>query len=468
MRAQYLAELKQLLRLAAPLAAIQAGNQLMGMVDTAVVGRLGGAPLAAVGLAHALFFSISVLGMGVMMGLDPLISQALGARDFARARHLLWQGAWLSSLITAGLTLPILAAPALLVPIGIEPEVAALATSYLSIRFLGLLPMLLFVGVRAYLQAIGLPRPMVVSMLVANLFNLGADVLLVFGGEGLPAWTGPLRAIPAMGVQGAAIATVLCTVLQLAIVAVAVGKIEAPGFAPGMRRFDGAAVKHAFGVGLPIGLQMGAEVGVFALVGLLAGRLGTSNLAAHQIAITLASFSFCIAVGAGSAASVRVGRAVGSGDTLGARRAGLTAVFGGGAFMALAGLVFLAAPKLLAGLLTDDPQVIESAAPLLLVAAVFQVSDGVQAVGAGALRGAGDTRFPFLANLAGHYAVGLPIAMVLGLWSGLGIDGLWWGLCAGLTAVAIALVARFVRLSARPIRPLAAARAEAPASPLVS
>ena len=448
-------ELRQLLTLALPLAAAHAGNQLMSVVDTAIVGRLGAVELGAVGLANSLFFPFTVLGIGAMMGLDPLVSQALGAGDPVRARKLLWQGVWLSLAVAAVLSLPIALAPMLLVPVGIEPAVAEQASNYLWIRLPGLMPLLLFTGLRSYLQALGITRPMLIGVVLGNLFNVPGTWLLVFGGGLLPAWTGPLQAIPALGVLGAGLATTLCTVLQLAVVAAAVRTLPVPSFEAGLRRLDRAELGAALRVGAPIGLQMGAEVGVFALVGVLVGKLGSTDLAAHQIALTLASFTFTVAVGVGAAASVRVGRAIGAGDAPGTRRAGLMALAGGGGWMSLSALIFVLVPGPLASLLTDDPGVIGATMPLLLVAAVFQISDGLQGVAAGVLRGAGDTRFPFVANVVGHYAVGLPVGIALGMWLGLGVNGLWWGLCAGLTVVAAILTFRFLRLSSRPIVPLA-------------
>src|SRR5262249_50461660 len=179
----------------------------------------------------------------------------------------------------------------------------------------------------------------------------------------------------------------------------------------------------------------------------LAGRLGARSMAAHQVAIALASFTFCFAVGVGQAGSVRVGWAVGARDTPAARRSGLIAFGGGILIMSIAALCFWLIPGPMARLLTDQDEVISLTIPLLAVWAVFRRSDGIQGVGAGVLRGAGATRFTFLANVVGHYAVGLPIAVILGLWLGQGVIGLWWGLCAGLTAVAIALLTRFLRLS---------------------
>ncbi len=428
----------------------------MSVVDIAVLGRYGARELAGSGLANALFFAVSILGLGVVMGVDPMISQALGAGDRAGARRMLWQGVWLAMIVTGVLTIPMLLGPMLLPVIGVQQELIEPATDYLLVRATGLAPFLLFIVVRSYLQAHHATRPLLVSMIVCNVFNLIADIILVFGGEILPAWTGPLRLIPSFGVSGAAIATVAGSLIQLWIVAAAVRNIpvDVPDVDK-LHRWNGPEVRRAFTVGWPLGLQMGAEVGVFALVGLLAGRLGTMDLAAHQLVISIASFTFTIALGVAAAGSVRVGLGVGAGDSPAARRSGHAALIGGLVVMGIAALVFVLMPTQLSRIITDNPQVIAIAVPLFMVAAVFQLSDGAQAVGAGVLRGAGDTKFALVANIIGHWAVGFPIAIYLGFYRKMGIVGLWWGLCAGLTAVAILLIIRFERISLKPIARIA-------------
>jgi MATE family multidrug resistance protein len=424
-----------------PIAASQAGLALMGLIDTAVVGRLGAGPLGAVGLANGLFFGLAVVGIGVMLGLDPLLSQAIGARDERRARELLWQSAWLAALLTALLSLPIALLPLLLRPAGIAAALIPDARGFLLWRIPGLFPLFAFAGVRSYLQSRGMVRRMLIAIAVANLCNLGLDVLFVFG------W----GFIPAFGAPGAGIATSLCSFVMWLILVAAARDPQAPRVA---RRPVRADLWLALRVGAPVGLQMGAEVSVFALVGVLAGRLGALPMAAHQIALALASFTFCAAVGVGQAGSVRVGWAIGAGDSRGARRAGLVAFAGGASVMAVSALAFLLAPAALARMLSDQQDVIAAAVPLLAVCAVFQISDGVQAVGAGVLRGAGDTHFAFWANVFGHYLIGLPVAIWLGVHLGGGVIGLWWGLCVGLTSVAIALLSRFVRLAGRELKAL--------------
>jgi MATE family multidrug resistance protein len=443
------AELAALARLALPMSVATAGQALMGVVDTAVAGRAGATTLAATGLGNALFFVSAVFGMGLVLGLEPLVAQAVGARDRAGARRWLWQGGWLAAGIAVALAAPMALLPLALEPLGIAPDVARGAGAYLWLRLPGLPAFLFYFAARSYLQALGSTRPVVVATVAANVANLALDVLLVFGGAGLPAWAGPLRAIPPLGAAGAALATTLVTWLQAALLVAAAAAIPA---APVPRRPDRRDLARALRLGAPVGLHMGAEVGVFALVGFLAGRLGAADVGAHQIAISCASVSFTVAIGIGNAGGVRVGWAVGAGDRVAARRAGLVAFGAGAAFMSLAALTFLLFPHALARLFTDAPEVLATAGPLLVVAAVFQVSDGVQGVGAGVLRGAGDTRFTFAANMVGHWVVGLPLALGLGLAAGLGVVGLWWGLAAGLSAVAIALLGRFLRISAREMR----------------
>lgn len=445
-------ELKELFRLAAPLAAAQAGTNLMGLVDVAVLGRLGARELAGAGLANAVFFAFSIMGMGLVMGIDPLISQAIGAGDKLRARRGLWQGLWLSLVVSAVLSAVLLLAIWLLPFIGSSSELIAPARLYLLIRVIGVVPFLMFFAVRAYLQAHGHTRPMLVAMIAANVANLALDLLFVFGGATLPAWTGPLRLVPAMGVAGAALATVFCSVLQLAIVGAAVRQIELPGQAD--HRWSRKDVGRAFRVGLPIALQMGAEVGVFALVALLASRLGTLHLAAHQLVIGLASFTFTVALGVAAAGSVRVGIGVGARDKLATRFAGHVAFLCGILVMGVAATAFALMPRPIARLVTNQENVILAALPLMLVAAVFQLSDGIQAVGAGVLRGAGDTKYAFYANLFGHWVIGLPVALYLGFRAGLGIVGLWWGLCTGLTVVAVLLFVRFEMIARKGIEPI--------------
>jgi multidrug resistance protein, MATE family len=448
-------EFRELMKLAIPIAIAQGGQALMGLVDTLVVGRAGTSALAAVGLANSLFFAVAGMGMGLMMGFDPLLSQAFGAKNGARARALLWQGGWMSLFAGGVLGSVVLVMPEVLPFFGYVREELAETRAYLYWRSPSMVLMLAFLMMRGYLQSAASTRPLVVATVAANIFNLGADILLVFGGGVLPEGFGPLRLIPAMGASGAALATTLCTLLQLGIVVYSVRRLIPPGENP-QRRPVWPDLRQAAQVGIPIGLHIAAEVGVFALAGALAFKLGQASMGAHQIALSFASLSFTVAVGIGNAGSVRVGWAVGAHNTPQARMSGFVAFAGGAGFMALSALVFALFPRWLSELAGASADVVPLLVPLFMVSAIFQVFDGVQGVGAGVLRGAGETRFTFVANMVGHYAIGLPLSLLLGFGLKLGILGIWWGLCAGLIAVAFALLWRFHRLSTGTLRPLEA------------
>lgn len=430
-------ELVELAWLALPLVLTNLGNMLLSLVDVAIIGRLGAVEIAAAGLGNAIFFLFAIFGMGLLFGLDPLIAQALGAGERREARRLLWQGMWISGLVTVPLTLGVLAISTQLHRFGVEPAVEDATRTYLYARLPSLLPFLALMGVRSYLQAHGHGLVLFVAVVIANLANVPVALALSFGA--------PSIGIPVLGIAGAGLATAIATAIQLAVACVPLRWIAVPGGARPLRALDGALAARVWSIGRAIGAQFVIEAGSFSIVTFLVGRLGTHTLGGHQVALTLVSVTFQLALGIGAATSVRVGRAIGRGDPEATRRAGIVGIAAGGTAMILGAMVLFARPDRLASLLAADPQVIAAAAPLIVVAACFQISDGVQTIAQGALRGAGDTRWPLVINLIGHYALGLPIGIALA--RHLGARGLWWGLALGLSVVAIAMTVRFVRLS---------------------
>ncbi|WNG49639.1 MATE family efflux transporter [Archangium minus] len=449
------AELRELWKLALPIAIAQAGQSLMGFVDTAVLARAGLAELAAVAFSNAIFFLVSGFGAGMMMGLDPLVSQAFGAGNESRTRALLWQGSYLAVVAGILLALPMVVGIHLLPHFGVRFVELPQMQEYITWRAPGLPLLLLFITARAYLQGVGRTGALVVATVAANVLNLAADLLLVFGGAGLPELFGPLRAVPALGARGAALSTTLCCALQWAIVALAVRRVPVSGEPPS-RRPQWANILQALWIGIPIGVQVVAEEGIHAVTSLLARSLGPESISAHQIAISYCILSFTVAAGIGNAGSVRVGWAVGAGNLQQVRQSGRVALASGAAFMACSALLFALFPQSLVRLIGAPPEVEPLLIPLLMVAAVFQLSDGVLGVGAGVLRGMGETRFTSAAVMAGQYLVGLPVALLLAYGLGYGVMGLWGGLCMGLAVVALALLWRFERLCSGPLQPLQA------------
>jgi MATE family multidrug resistance protein len=446
-------DLREQWRLALPLALGHLAQHTMQLVDTMLLGRYSEAALAGASIGGGMLFTVMVLGLGVTLGMDALIPQALGAGEPVRARRILWQGLRLAVLVGVPLTAVAAITPLALPLLGVDAEVAVETRAYVFGRLPSVIPFLLYASMRSYLQACGITRPIVVVAIVGNLVNGAGDWILIFGDEGLTDLGLPAIGLPPLGALGAALATSTVACITLLYLGLAVRAVQLDG-APAkaqLRAIDPEVMRRIFRIGLPIGLQLMAEVGVFALTAMLAGRLGETPSAAHGVAITWASLTFSVVIALGAATAVRVGKAVGAGDVAGTRRAGVTGLYFGAIFMTGTALLMLAIPRQLASAFTEDPDLIAAAVPLLRIAAVFQLSDGAQAIAAGALRGAGDTRASFYANIVGHYGVGLPISLGLCFGMDMGAAGLWWGLSAGLTATAIVLIARFLHLSKRPI-----------------
>jgi MATE family multidrug resistance protein len=433
-------ELRQQLQLAIPLAAQQLGFQLMGTVDAVLLGHHAKTSLAAAGLGNNLLFALTSIGMGIVMGLDTVVPQAVGGGRTGDARRLLDAGLRLATVVGILASLLVLAAPLVLLATDVPPEVVSETWSYVLVRSVGVVPFLLSIALRSYLAAHNVTRPLIISVIVGNIANAGISTVLVFG----------LGPIPSLGVVGAAIGTVI---VNIAIATIYFAAVRALDDSPRPRgtRDD---MREILRYGGPVGGQLFAEVSIFGVSTVLAAHLGTVSAASHSVALNLGSFTFAVAVGIGASTSVRVGHAIGAGDHALARKRGGYGMLIGLVTMGAFALGFVALPGLIAGLFTDARDVIEATVPLLYIAAVFQLSDGAQAVAAGALRGLGDTRSTLIGNIAGHYGVGLPISLGLAFGVGLGTPGLWWGLSAGLTATAIYLVIKFRAGTRTPIQSL--------------
>ncbi len=426
-------ELRALLTLAAPMVLIQVGIMLMGVVDTLMIGHYSAQGLAAVAIGNLYFFVIAVLGQGILMSLDPIVSQAVGAGDEAAIGRALQRGVVVALLLAVPMSLVMIPAGTLLTLAGQPHDVVPLAVRYVRWMIPGTIPFFLFIVLRQSLQAMHATRAIVWSILGANLVNAYLNWVLIFGHFGAPSF----------GVVGAAWATTISRWLMAgALLFFAWNPLH--NYLRPFRRdaFAPAPLLRMFSIGVPIGVQAMLEFGAFAAIALLMGHLGTIQVAGHQVAINLASLTFMVPLGLSAAAAVLVGNAVGRGDSLAARRSAATSLICGVGFMTLTALVFLLLPHFMASLYTNDQGVLAVAAALIPIAGVFQVFDGIQAVSGGILRGLGDTRAPMLINVLGFWLFGMPVSVFLGFHAGLGPRGLWWGFVAGLGAVGILLLFR--------------------------
>lgn len=429
-----MSEARTMTTLAATLALQQVGHHLMGVVDSAMLGRYSDAALAGAGVGNSLYLAFTCIGLGILMGMDTVVPQALGAGRTEDARRAVGAGVRLAVLVGLLTTLLVFASPQLLVLAGVEAEVVHEARAFTYMRALGVVPFLITIALRSYLAAHQRTRPLIIAVVLGNIVNVGADALLIF--------------VFGLGAIGAALATTVVQTLMLFIYLAGVRSIDTPdrGPRPKSTRDD---MKQIVRYGLPVGGQLFAEVGVFGIATVLAAYIGKASAAGHTIALQLSSVTFSVAVGIGAATNVRVGHAVGANDMVLARQRGLIGLQIGLGVMSMFAAMFLLVPSVLAQLFTSDPIVLGASITLLQIAALFQLSDGTQAIAAGALRGLGDTRATFVANLVGHYAIGLPLVIGLAFGLGWNAPGLWIGLSAGLTATALLLVVRFLRSTSR-------------------
>jgi len=424
-------EFRPMFRLALPVVLAEMGWMTMGMADTLMVGRISPDAIGAVGLGSSVFMGIAIFAMGLLLGLDTLVSQAFGGDKIDECHRWLIHGLALAVAISIPTTALLLWIASGLDGWGLTPSVLILTKPYLVVVSWSVLPLLLYAACRRYLQGMGIVRPVMVALFAANLVNVAVNWMLIYGKLGAPA----------LGVAGAAWATVLSRVaMAIFLLATIVYRERAAASSVfASVRLEASWFRRLLKLGLPAASQVTLEVGAFAAATALAGRLAPAALAAHQIAINYAALSFMVPLGISSAGAVRVGQAVGRRDAAGAARAGWTALLFAVLFMASAAAVFLSAPQALLRAFTSDPAVLEVGVTLLFVAAVFQLFDGVQGVATGALRGLGDTRTPMLWNLAGHWFIGLPLGYALCFMAGMGVVGLWWGLSLGLVICGIAL-----------------------------
>jgi MATE family multidrug resistance protein len=431
-------ELRAMVALAVPVVLSELGWMAQGVVDTIMVGRLGPAAIGAVALGNAVCYTPSLFGIGLLLGLDTLVAQAYGRKDYDGCHRWLAQGLYLAAIVTPVVMVSVWLASFGYARFGISPEVAGPAASYLRVLNWGTLPLLIYGGTRRYLQGVGQVRVVTVTFVGANLLNWLGNWVLIYGKLGMPA----------MGVDGSALSTVIARLfMALALVGFA-WRYERKRGHPLFKHWAGPSLeklRQLVRLGAPAAGQIVLEVGAWNGATLAAGWLTPVALATHQIALNYAALTYMVPLGVSAAAAVSVGHAVGAGDAARARRAGWLALALGTGFMLMAAVLFLVAPGPLIALFTTDAQVMAVGPGLLGLAAVFQIFDGIQIVSTGSLRGLGETRSPMVANLVGYWAFGLPLGLTLCFVFKWGIYGLWIGLTVALIVIASSLLWRWKR-----------------------
>ena len=437
-------EFAETLKLAVPLALTQLGQIAMMATDLAFIGRLGSETVAASALAHTVFFVIFTFGLGLVSAVAPLAAQAFGARDPRMVRRALRVGLWAAIFISAPLMILPFRGEAILIALGQAPAAAKLAQQYLFGLAWGILPALWFIAIRGFMSAVNRPEPVLWITLAAIPANALLVYPLLYGKWGLPE----------LGLFGAGLAT---SIVNLATFLAGLWftarrrpfrKYHVLGR---IWRIDWPLMGKLIVIGAPISVAFLLEYGLFAAAALLMGLISTTALAAHQIALQIAAILYMVPFGISMAATVRVGQAVGRRDSDAVRRAGYVAISLGTAFMATMTLAVIlgrfAIAEIFLGEATDATATLT--ATLLLVGTTFFITDGIQTVANGALRGMNDTRIPLLFATFSYWLVGFTCAWVLGFRTSLGASGVWVGLSVGTVVFAVLLILRFRLLANR-------------------
>lgn len=442
-RRPWLAEALAMLTLGWPLVLTNVAQTAMTATDVVMMGHLGPQALAAGALGGNLYMAFLIFGIGVMAAVSPMTAIELGRNRHAvrEVRRTVRQGFWAAVTMALPMWLVLWQAEAILLGLGQDPVLARMAASYLSTLQWGLLPFFFYLGLRGFVASLQRPRWAMLVVLLALPFNAFANWCLMFGHLGFPA----------LGLPGSGLATSMASLLMflgLALVVTLDRRFRRYRLFGRFWVADWPRYRAYWRIGFPIGVTVAFEVVVFNGAAFLMGLLGATPLAAHAIAIQIASLTFMVPLGIGQAGTVRVGRAFGAGDRDGVRRAGAVAIALGLGFMALTALLMLLAPGLLVTPFLDQSrpgaaEVAQLAMSFLLFAAIFQLADGAQVVGSSILRGLGDTRVPMIFAGVGYWAIGLPLSAALGFLTPLAGRGIWIGLAIALAIVAALMLGRW-------------------------
>jgi multidrug resistance protein, MATE family len=428
--------IKNTAQLSYPVIIGQAGIIMMGVVDNLLVGGLGASNLAAASIANSLFILIFILGIGICTAVTPLVAISVGARKEQDCGTIFTNGHIVNIVISFILMFVTYFAADFFSVLNQPAQVVKLAAPYTKILALSMIPVLIFQTNKQFIEGLSVMRPGMIISITANIINGMVGWILIYGKFG----------IPALGLNGAGIATFssrLFMALTISLYIFYSPRFKNLNLSLRIKRINYSIIRKILALGIPSATQYFFEVGAFTFAAIMVGWLGTDQLAAHQIALNLASISFMCTLGISTAGSIRVGYGVGKGNITETRRAGFTAIMLGEGLMALFGIIFILFRNNLPAFYIKDPAVISIASSLLIIAALFQIFDGTQAVGIGILRGLTDVKGPTVITFIAYWIIGLPVGYVLGFHYGLGVQGIWIGLLFGLVASAVLLTLRF-------------------------
>jgi MATE family multidrug resistance protein len=425
-----------MLRIAVPLAFAELGWMSMYVVDNIMVGHLPDSAVAigAASVGGALFSALAIFSIGLMSGMDTLISHAFGAGDRPEAHRTLASALALALCLSPIVSGCIFGLAPVLGVLGVETAIRLPATEFVRILVWSMPMLLVYTTFRRYLQGIHCVRPVTFALITSNLVNIGGNWLLIYGHWGFPA----------MGIRGSALSTVIARTYLAGVLVVAVRLQDPEAFHD--LRADWGRMVRLLKLGVPAAVTIGFEVGVFNTTTALVATLDPVSLAAHTIALNAASVTYMVPLGISSAAAVSVGRELGAGERRRAVSAGWTAIGIATIFQVGSALAFVLLPRAIARAYTHDERVISFAISMLGIAAVFQLFDGLQIVATGALRGAGNTRTAMLWNLVCYWLIGLPLGCWLCFRLHWGATGLWDGLCLALILIGTGLVVKWGKM----------------------
>lgn len=433
---EYLKNYKATLLLAYPVVLSQLGHIMVGVADTAMVGQIGTIEQAAVALSNSFYTIVLVFGLGVSYGVTPLVAAADSSKNYAENASLLKHGLIINTVVGILLFLVLFMVSPALRLIDQDKTVVELAIPFLNVMMLGMIPLCIFSAFKQFAEGLSYTQVAMFVTVGGSLLNILLNYLMIFGHWG----------VPAMGLMGSCWASFI-TRIAMAI-AMFVYVFRHKKFRPYIQNFNFKfisrdLIKKILGIGIPSGLQWVFEVAAFAFAVIMIGWISPKAQAAHLVALSLAAITYMMASGLSAAASVRVGNQYGLKSSRGVRVAGFSVFVMVILFMSFTAACFVIFRNFLPTLFNKDPEVIMVSSSLLIVAAFFQLSDGVQVVALGALRGIRDVKIPTIITLVAYWIIGLPMSYVFAFTLNMGILGVWYGLFLGLTTAAVLLFLRF-------------------------